>query len=37
MDIVEEDWLPVAGGLGQADVSRNDRREHLGAEEAAQI
>src|SRR5712692_3626218 len=37
MYVVEEDWLPVARGLGQAHVSRNDRREYLGTEEAAQI
>src|SRR3990172_6542548 len=37
MNVVEDDWLPVAWRLGQTDIARNHSFKHLGAEEAAEI
>jgi len=37
MNVVEDDWLPVTGRLGQTDIARNDGFKHLGSKEAAEI
>src|SRR5437773_11691388 len=37
LNVVQNDGLSVAGGLGQTDVSRNDRLEDLGAKKIAQV
>src|SRR5438552_13904308 len=36
-DVVAQDWLTVAGGLGKADISRDDGAKDLIFEEGAQI